>query len=111
MGSGKLLSKVKENQRSSRSISWGEQVTRATTVKCQSKRPFSRLLLCILLINGAGRVLAVVVVAVLAAAVGLGAGAALVVVPLTVGLAAVRVVDVVAVGFGLMSPLVVAAAF
>ncbi len=63
----------------------------------------------ILLFNGAGRVDAVVV---LAAAVGLGAAVAFVAVPLTVGLAAVRVVDVVVVvGFGLMSPLVVAATY
>ena len=43
------------------------------------------------------------------AAVGLGA-AVFVAVPLTMGLAGVRVVDVV-VAFGLMSPLVVAAAY
>lgn len=58
----------------------------------------------VLLFNGVGRLLEEVVV--LAAAVGLGARVALVAVPLTVGLAGVRVNDVV--GFGLTSPLVAA---
>ena len=94
-------------------------------VKSQSKRPFFSHALNnnnnALLFNGAGRVGAAVVaglaavglvlaaVGLVLAAVGLGA-AVFVAVPLTMGLAGVRVVEVV-VAFGLMSPLVVAAAY